>query len=55
MFFYLFYKIKTYMVTSTVWPEVKKKKMVPAFEKMPFEKTIKILEILAYNHVYFSA
>ena len=22
---------------------------------MPFEKTIKILEIFAYNHVYFSA
>lgn len=36
------------MVTSTVWPEVKKK-------KMPFEKTITILEILAYYHVYFSA
>lgn len=44
------------MVTSTVWPEVKKKKkMVPAFRKTPFEKTIKILEILAYYHVYFSA
>lgn len=44
------------MVTSTVWPEVKKKKkMVPAFAKMPFEKTVKILEILAYNHVYFFA
>ena len=29
--------------------------MVPAFAKMPFEKTVKILEILAYNHVYFFA
>ena len=44
------------MVTSTVWPEVKKKKRwYLHLKKMPFEKTIKILEILAYNHVYFSA
>ena len=43
------------MVTSTVWPDVKKKKDSTCILKMPFEKTIKILEILAYNHVYFSA
>ena len=42
------------MVTSTVWPEVKKKDST-CILKMPFEETIKILEILAYNHVYFSA
>ena len=44
------------MVTSTVWPDVKKKKKdSTCILKMPFEKTIKIIEILAYNHVYFSA
>ena len=45
------------MVTSTVWPEVKKKKKrwYLHFKKCPLKRQLKTLKSWLYNHVYFSA